>query len=94
MLSINRCDKVRGGGTGGALIPRDQEARMLTKDQTAVAAETTAMDYLQQALEDLDKAREKAGEDTRQRIDEAGERIRHSVSELAARDVGPAGPRP
>lgn len=59
---------------------------MATKTVTTPAGtDATVLGYLQQALEDLDKAREKAGGDARERIDAAGERIRTTVSDLRRR---------
>ena len=47
--------------------------------------DTNAVRYLQQALEDLDKARERAGDEAKQRIDSACERIRATVHDVRGR---------
>lgn len=52
---------------------------------TTTGAETTALQYLQQALEDLDHAREKASDDARERIDAAIERISSTVKDIRSR---------
>jgi hypothetical protein len=48
----------------------------------------TPMDHLQDALEDLNRAREKAGEDVSASIDSARERITDASEELGDRGQG------
>jgi hypothetical protein len=54
-------------------------------DGAAATAEKAPVDHLQDALEDLDKAREKAGEEVSARIDSARERIDEAREDLAGR---------
>jgi chromosome segregation ATPase len=49
----------------------------------------SSLDYLQQALDDLDKARVQAQKEARMNIDKAVERIRDAVTELRARTGEP-----
>lgn len=50
----------------------------------------TSLDYLQQALDDLDKARAKAQQDAHAAIDAAVERIRAAATDLRSRAAEPA----
>jgi vacuolar-type H+-ATPase subunit E/Vma4 len=52
------------------------------------SSEPAPLDYLRDALEDLDKAREKAGEEVRAGIDSARERVRDAREELTDRGEG------
>ena len=45
----------------------------------------TSMDYLQEAISDVDKARQSAGGEMRERLDEAMERLRTVATELRER---------
>jgi vacuolar-type H+-ATPase subunit E/Vma4 len=53
--------------------------------RTTTGSEQAPLDYLRDALEDLDKAREKAGEEARGAIDSARERIGEARDDLADR---------
>ena len=53
--------------------------------RSAKAAEKAPVDYLQDALHDLDKAREKATDEVAASIDSAKERITDARSDLAER---------
>lgn len=53
-------------------------------------APKTTLDYLQDALDDLDKARAHAQVDARSGIDSAVERIRHATTQLRDRAAEPA----
>jgi hypothetical protein len=62
-----------------------------TKTQPATKpAEKTSLDYLQQALDDLDNARLQAQQEVRSSIDSAVERIREARKELTTRAHGEA----
>jgi hypothetical protein len=50
----------------------------------------SSLDYLQLALDDLDKARAQAQKEAREHIDEAVDRIREAVNELRAKAGEPA----
>ncbi len=52
---------------------------------TVPTADKAPVDHLQDALEDLDKAREKAGEEVSARIDFARERINEARDDLSDR---------
>ena len=56
--------------------------------RAAAPSEQAPLDYLRDALEDLDKAREKAGEEVRAGIDSARERVRDAREELTDRGEG------
>ncbi|MGZ4268529.1 MAG: hypothetical protein ACXVFN_02880 [Solirubrobacteraceae bacterium] len=45
----------------------------------------TSLDYIQKAIEDLDKARKSAGEELRKTIDTAMERLRKATSDMRSR---------
>ena len=49
------------------------------------AAAKTTVDYLEEALKDLDKAREKAGEGARSSIESAVDRIREAAKDARSR---------
>jgi uncharacterized protein YicC (UPF0701 family) len=53
--------------------------------RTASASQPSSMDYIQQALEDLDKARGRAGDELRVNVDHAVERLRKAATELRSR---------
>ena len=59
---------------------RPARGRVRAKD-----AEPGTLDYLQRALEDLNRAREHAQRDTRSGIDDATERIRAAVEDVRKR---------
>jgi uncharacterized protein YicC (UPF0701 family) len=45
----------------------------------------SSLDYIQKALDDLDKARGRASDELRESIDSAIERLRHAASDLRSR---------
>lgn len=51
----------------------------------APARKPTSLDYVQKAIEDLDKARKSAGEELRKTIDTAMERLRKATSDMRSR---------
>lgn len=54
------------------------------KRPAAARAEPSSLDYVQQAIEDLDKARSRATDELRETIDSAIERLRKAASQLSA----------
>jgi uncharacterized protein YicC (UPF0701 family) len=48
-------------------------------------AQKTSMDYVQQAIQDIDRARGRAGEELRETLDSALERLRDAVGDLRKR---------
>ena len=52
---------------------------------TGTQGEKAALDYLQDALHDLDQAREKAGDEVSARIDSARDRIKDARGEMSER---------
>jgi hypothetical protein len=52
--------------------------------------EPSSVDYVQQALEDLDKARGRAGDELRHTLDNTVERLRKAAAELRSRAEGEA----
>ena len=48
-------------------------------------AQKTSIDYVQQAMNDIDRARERAGVELRDTLDSALERLRHAVGDLRKR---------
>jgi hypothetical protein len=64
--------------------PTPATARTPTAHKPAPPAPRTAADFLDEALKDLGKAREKGGEEIRASIDSAIERIRETAKELGS----------
>lgn len=63
----------------------------LTAPKPAPPAPRTSVDYLEDALKDLGKAREKGGKEIRASIDAAMERVREAVKELGSRSQDQVG---
>jgi uncharacterized protein YicC (UPF0701 family) len=53
--------------------------------RTPARPEPSSVEYIQQALADLDKARGRAGDELRVNVDHAVERLRKAATELRAR---------
>lgn len=51
--------------------------------RTRRAADKSSLDYLQDAISDLDRARERAGVEAREAIDAARERVREAVKDAS-----------
>lgn len=56
-----------------------------TRPAPAARRQRSSLDYVQKALEDLDKARGRATDELRESIDSAIERLRHVASDLRSR---------
>ena len=65
--------------------PAPATVRTPTAHKPAPPARRTSVDYLEDALKDLGKAREKGGEEIRASIDAAMERVREAAKELGSR---------
>ena len=62
-----------------------------TTHKPAPPAPKTSVDYLEEALKDLGKAREKGGKEIRASIDAAMEWVRQAAKELGSRSQGQVG---
>jgi uncharacterized protein YicC (UPF0701 family) len=56
-----------------------------TSAKPPAATEKTSLDYLQMAVQDLDRARERAGEELRAVIDDAVRKLREAIEDLRRR---------
>jgi ElaB/YqjD/DUF883 family membrane-anchored ribosome-binding protein len=65
--------------------PAPATGRRLTARKPVPPAPRTSVDYLEDALKDLGKAREKGGEEIRSSIDAAMERVRETTNQLGSR---------
>ncbi|MGZ6670896.1 MAG: hypothetical protein ACXVFM_00935 [Solirubrobacteraceae bacterium] len=65
--------------------PAPATARTPTAHKPASPVRRTSVDYLEDALKDLGKARDKGGEEIRASIDAAMERVREAAKELGSR---------
>ena len=66
-------------------------AHTATTHKPAPPAPRTSVDYLEEALKDLGKAREKGGKEIRASIDAAMEWVRQAAKELGSRSQGQVG---
>jgi ElaB/YqjD/DUF883 family membrane-anchored ribosome-binding protein len=71
--------------------PARATARTEMTHKPAPPAPRTSVDYLEEALKDLGKAREKGGQEIRASIDAAMERVRQAGKELGNRSQGQVG---
>ncbi len=71
--------------------PTRATTRTATTHKSAPPAPRTSVDYLEEALKDLGKAREKGGKEIRASIDAAMERVRQAAKELGSRSQDQVG---
>jgi hypothetical protein len=68
-----------------ALMPTTTKPAKRAERAPAAPRQLSSLDYIQQALEDLDKARGRATDELRETIDRATERLRRAASDLRSR---------